>query len=479
MPDPISIGISQPIAPSHAPWPRNEGERLLFAQLYEPLVRVDCTGRVVPGLAASWSSDPSRREWTFVLRPGAVFSRSGRAVTASAVIESWRASVAAHSGEPAGAIIATIASGARALDSSTLLVTVADSLPAPNIFAAAELVVANQMPGGGWPDGTTSYYVDSSTVEPRAAPAGPPAGTRAVALRSTSAAPPLLFRIDERRDARDVLDAGVDLLPTESSSAVQYAATQPDRTVLALPWSRTYVLALPSRAADVSAHPDCQLHPQDAGQFRAALALAVHAAVRGAEQPFWWVLPNQEAGAAASTGAASCRSPVSLEASGTARQPAASRRGALPLRRIVYPRDDSTARELAERIVALAAPGREGGSDAALASVAPELPGVEGWRAVALDSADFTRALAAGTEPAYVIALQRHPAAPTIASATLGAAAPWLGGPTRFAAGVVPLVDTRASLIARHARAPLLLATDQDGVLLFDTRPSPAAEPTR
>src|SRR5258706_10078112 len=53
--EPITtVAVSDRIDPSNAPHPSNESERLLFRQLYETLVRVDCHGRVRPGLAASW-----------------------------------------------------------------------------------------------------------------------------------------------------------------------------------------------------------------------------------------------------------------------------------------------------------------------------------------------------------------------------------------------------------------------------------------
>src|SRR5262245_3159866 len=52
-----TVGLSEPIDPSNAPSPSNDSERLLFRQLFETLVRVDCMGRVAPGLATSWHLD--------------------------------------------------------------------------------------------------------------------------------------------------------------------------------------------------------------------------------------------------------------------------------------------------------------------------------------------------------------------------------------------------------------------------------------
>src|SRR5262249_46059718 len=84
----VTVGLTDRIDPTHAPRPANDSERLLFRQLYETLVRVDCMGRVVPGLAASWRLDPGRRAWIVTLREDARFS-DGRRVTPSDVRASW------------------------------------------------------------------------------------------------------------------------------------------------------------------------------------------------------------------------------------------------------------------------------------------------------------------------------------------------------------------------------------------------------
>src|SRR6185503_11489008 len=53
--------------------------RFVFGHAYETLVRVDCTGRVIPGLAARWTTD--RGLQTLHIRSGARFW-DGDAVTA-------------------------------------------------------------------------------------------------------------------------------------------------------------------------------------------------------------------------------------------------------------------------------------------------------------------------------------------------------------------------------------------------------------
>ena len=87
-PDSFVIALTQPVDPAHAPAPENDAERLVFRQLYETLIRVDCLGRVLPGLAESWTRDVVSRPWTFTLRTDARFW-DGAPVSARDVVAAW------------------------------------------------------------------------------------------------------------------------------------------------------------------------------------------------------------------------------------------------------------------------------------------------------------------------------------------------------------------------------------------------------
>ncbi|HEY9517272.1 MAG TPA: ABC transporter substrate-binding protein [Gemmatimonadaceae bacterium] len=515
---PLTIALTDPVDLSHAPWPRNDSERLLFAQLYEGLVRVDCAGQVVAGLARSWSSDASGRQWTFVLRDGASF-QSGNPVTASDVIESWRASASARRGTAAGEIIAAVAGGARARDDGTLVVTLPDSEPSPLFFAANELAVARRGHGTPGPDGTTTYH---ATVDAAATtPSGP---SRITLVSSSGAMPRIVFRVTAASDARDLLDDGVDLLLTESPSVAQYAATQPARTVTALPFSRTYVLLLPERADPMPSGSGDPVH--DGLAFRRALATAVHADARGAEPPFWW-----------SSSTATAQPAIAYRRhDGVDRGRRRGRIGTGTHERIVYQRDDRAARDLAERLVALAAPTPIASSSApvpaadsaatpTLASVAPEMVAAgREWSAAGLPAPDFVRALKSGEASAYIVALPHRVSSPSLAMRVLLAEAPWLADATgpasvvdparstdpvsavdparatdtaslsdtaratgppgapdhastpHYARVIVPLVDTRLALVARKGVATIAVAWD--GTLLITAPATAKAEPT-
>src|SRR5207244_406953 len=86
--DTITLALTDPVNPGHAPLPRNDAERLVFAQLYEPLIRWDCQGRPVTGLAKAWEQTAGGGGWAFTLRENARFW-DGAPVMARDVLAAW------------------------------------------------------------------------------------------------------------------------------------------------------------------------------------------------------------------------------------------------------------------------------------------------------------------------------------------------------------------------------------------------------
>jgi len=312
----ITIGLSEPVEPRHAPFARNDAERLVFRHLYETPVRVDCEGHVRPALAARWDKEDGGRRWTFHLRDGAQFW-DGAPVTARDVVFG-KGGVGYTLGAPENGVIAV--SFAKANDD------------VPPLLGDASLGVAKPAPDSSWPIGTGAYWATSATTTPQEIRA------------HTSRGDTLVFKLATSGDARDLLDAGVDLLVTRDRGLRDYGATLPNHAVVALPWDRTYVY--------ISA---------EAGTTRFdGLEQAVRAEARRAEGDFWW---------------------RDLRACGIARDTAPP---APTSKRILYSRADQTARELAGRLAALTqavATGR------------------------AADN--FREALAGGKDWGYVVALPR------------------------------------------------------------------------
>ena len=301
--DTLTLAVSDPVAAAHAPLPRNEAERLVFGQLYESLIRLDCQGRPLPGLAKSWDQASGDR-WAFTLRDNARFW-DGAPVTARDVLASWRVR------DPA------LAQGAVVTDDHTLTVPAAGN-PFQR-FADQVLAVTKAAPGGGgaWPIGTGDYWVTS----------GDPDALVAQPMRSGR--PALKIVTAPASASRDALDGGADLLVTDDPATLEYARTLAGYTDLPLDWSRTYVLLAPGR--DKALAGDLRLE---------TLQEAVRRDARPAE---WSGNGHYWFSDLSSCGLLPVRDTLG----------AAGRR-----RRIVYNQSDRSAADVAARLVGLGALGR-------------------------------------------------------------------------------------------------------------------------
>lgn len=216
--------------------------------------------------------------------------------------------------------------------------------------------------------------------------------------------PRLTVRSATEADARDMIDAGIDLLLTDSPALAAYAATRSDVSSVPLGWNRTWV-AVTARPADVALDTSVA--------FRASLARdVVRADARPATEPLTWI---DRAGCPAAFGGAG----VVFTAS----------------RRVLYPRDEPVARALAERIVALI--GR-------------------GATAIGLAPNALASSLHYGSDLAYVLPVQFSPRDGCRRIDELVAAAPWLNSPGL----ITPLIDTRLRAVVRRDRLNLTFTWD-------------------
>ena len=207
--------------------------------------------------------------------------------------------------------------------------------------------------------------------------------------------PRLTIHSATEANARDLVDAGVDLLLTDSPTLAAYAGTRGDVTSLPLGWDRTWVVATPRGPLAV-----------DSSQaFRAGLARdAVRADARAATGPYWW---TDTTGCAAPT-VRTALAPVGTDG-------------------VVYPRDDAVARALAERLVAIL------GDRTTAVGLAPNA---------------FASALASGSAYAYVFPLPRATRDRCRSIAELFGSTTWLG----VQGAIVPLIDTRLRAVVRRDR---------------------------
>ena len=426
--DSAAVALTTVVNPGNAPSPFTWAERFVFAHAYETLVRIDCLGRATGGLAKSWTPVDGGPRWRVVLRDGARFW-NGDAVTAGDVIASWRATGRA----PTAVLARRLAESSTAIDDTTLEIAAQELTP--GTLGDPELAVAKHAPQSRWPEGTGPYRIR----EPGRSADRARSYTLVVEPIAAATGPRLTIHSVPEVDARDLVDAGVDLLITEDHALSAYGSARPDVSVIPLGWDRTWVLVTPRQvpiAAESTTSPETLM--ARTLSFRAALARdAVRADARPSPSAVW---PPD---------GARCTVP------GT--PPTRSGRASS---RVVYRRDEPVARALAERLVAVAGSG----GDSSLAVLAPELmrAGVRAT-AVALAPDEFDASLRGGSELAFVVAVPLRATAPCRPAERLLAAAPWLG---RDQAGgdvtgtIAPLVDTRPRAIVRRDRLSLMITWD-------------------
>jgi len=416
--EPITtVALSDRIDPSNAPHPSNESERLLFRQLYDTLVRVDCHGRVRPGLAASWQIDPNGRTWIVTLGENARFS-DGAPLTPADVRASWTRD---GSGDELRPYVSRLVESIALVGGRALAITLRSQRgDVPAALAHPDLAIARSVVDSPWPLGTRST---------RIAPEGHTTVAKAAMVITVTRDNLSTIRfLVAPGDPRDLLDDGVDLLLTRDPAALDYAATLPQFQSVPLAWQRIHVLLTPGRSRS---------SPSLSEDARQVLADdAVRGEARGARGPFWWqMLPDCD---------------VTLSP---------PRDQSLPTPRIVYDARDGAARDLAERFVGLV-PASGPAAAALLDALLPDRPKRTYQRATGLTGEALALARRLGTDAGYVISLDSRPVDPCRDLQALMDGARWLDPET-----IVPLVETRVQAIVRRGRSGV--TAEWDGGLVI------------
>ena len=424
-----TVALTDAVDPAHAPYPSNDSERLLFRQLYETLVRIDCEGRARPGLAASWRLDSSERSWIVTLREHARFS-DGTAVTTSDIVSSW--THGADTDELLPRVKRHVESVVPITDRVMGIMLRSEDSDTPLVLADTALAVAKRLRGSPWPTGTRpSRIQDDRKPESRSAPR-----VIRISLVNVDSASSdgngdvssIQFIVAPDDDPRDLLDQGVDLLLTRDPAALNYADTLPHFMSVPLAWQRTHVFLSPRRSR--AAQPL-------SSDARQTLAVdAVRGEAKGAEGPFWWeATPDCDL----------TRLPDDQPLAATGQ--------------IVYHQDDAAARDLAERFVGLATVA---GSDGAkiLNALAPGRPSQAFRRATGMSDEALAVALRSGTDTGYVVSLKRRALDPCREVKALVDRAEWLG-----VEAIVPLVETRLRALVRRNLSGVTV--DWDGGLVI------------
>ena len=428
-PDTITVALFERVSPEFAPWGHNAAEETVFRHVYETLISLDCVGRAGGGLASSWKSEDDGYRWVFGLRDGAHFS-DGSMVTAGDVVESWTDAL----------VLDTGIDSAEARGDRTVVVHFREpSRDVPLVLSAAPFSVAKRAAGERWPLGSGPYAVVSEDDAPvESGWLGGPGRTITLAPARRGRAPAIRFVTASARDTRDLLESPIDLMVTEDPTLIEYASGDPRFVTAPLEWERTYALVSAARVRAVSSGGLPPALPPD---FLGVLARdALRADARGSRPPRWW----EDDRACGAFGKAPGARGVIMGADPSAGS-----------RRVLYDADDPTARDLAERIVALAAADTARSRDAAvLAAVVPGLVG--GSSAVVargVGGPELDRSLRAGGELAYIVSFRSRPALPCDEIRRFFDRVPWIAVlGSDFSSALLPLVDTRTAAIARKDR---------------------------
>ena len=336
-----TLAILVPGTPALATPPEaaDEGEALLYRQVYETLVELDCHGRAAPGLATDWRREAEPHTWTFTLREGARFS-DGTPVTGEAVQAGWSPL------RESGRLYELGVEATATANPRTIQVVLRDTSAAamPAILGDPRLAVVHRVRGSDGHAGSGAY---------RVIPASSP--VTLAALDGRASVGRLVFMPLGRSDPRDRMERDADFVITGDPGVIAYARTRGALEVRSLPWSHTYRLVIPGA--------DSLRAPANLDALRRSLAdLVVSADARPAT-----------AGPGACIGASTSPNP-----------------------RLVYPAGDATAAQLASRLVALSiGPDR----DYPWLALLGRTPGL---RAVPLGPTEFDASLAGSLDAGYV-----------------------------------------------------------------------------
>jgi hypothetical protein len=362
-----------PVVLSVPGFPGTRPQRFTTHQVSETLIRLDCRGDAVAGLASSWSVDSSGHFWTFTLRRGARFT-DGTAVSLADVSRSF-----AEVGTPrpwagnSGMLVGWAGIRRATLRGDTALVLEFTDArrTVPSVLAHPALVTIKQATGVAL--GSGAFQLTAS-AEGR------------VRLAAESGATTSLTIVTG--DLRDALDAGVDVVVTRNPRTLSYAAGLKEYTSIPLSWADQYVLVTP----DVTDNP--LILSQDVLQLEHIVRVSARSPVTGELTPWWRRVGH-------------CRV--------TGPDPRAA---TVTRSRLVYHAADAVARSVAERLVAAAGTERH-------------------LIAVGLVADQFRTAIRAGSDWGYIVRLPTLPLAPCLVVDQVLEYAPWLefsGGTTALTA---------------------------------------------
>jgi len=266
---PLSIAMGPdlyPVVLSEPGFPGTRPQRFTTHQVSETLIRLDCRGDAVAGLASTWAVDSSGHFWTFTLRRGARFS-DGTAVGLADVSRSFAEVGTTRPWAGSSGMLVGWAGIRRATlrGDTALVLEFADARrTVPSVLAHPALVTIKQ---------TAGVALGSGAFQLTAAAEG---RVRLAAENGVTASLTIVTG-----DLRDALDAGIDVIVTRDPRTLSYAAGLREYTGIPLSWADQYVLVTPEVAND----PLTISH--DALQLERIVRVSARSPVMGERTPWW------------------------------------------------------------------------------------------------------------------------------------------------------------------------------------------------
>ena len=134
----------------------------LFSLIYESVLGIDDSGKIIPGLAENWSCDETGRVWTFRLRAAARWHDTGASITSADVVSTYQRIVSLGANTHYSYVTTRVESMV-AMEDGSLVVTMRQG-GAASLYALTFPVMRSGAPeADGTPVGTGPYKVLSVT----------------------------------------------------------------------------------------------------------------------------------------------------------------------------------------------------------------------------------------------------------------------------------------------------------------------------
>ena len=235
------FALTDSVLPRRAPVPHNPSERIVFAQLYETLVNLDCAGHLSPGLAEQWTCTQDSTVWVFTIRQDARFWDGSR-VNSADIKQAWCDNQACSGNEELvtpWAWFNARASTITVLDARRLAVRLPEpQADFPALLTHPATAVAVRRSGWFWPVGSGPGRLQASTPPPL-----PDLECRPNLQHPRAPVWKLLtFLVRPGRDIRDLIASDFHLAQVTDLESTRFFSEAPDYSVTPLPWNRLYLL---------------------------------------------------------------------------------------------------------------------------------------------------------------------------------------------------------------------------------------------